>query len=225
MLSIKAIETRYKGYRFRSRLEARWAVFFDALGWTWRYEHEGYEIGWDERRKYLPDFHIRTSSGQSLYVEVKGDPDFFADGKFLDLFDFCGGPPGHGHSAPQTIWAPGPNGWSSNSKNCPLLILGDVPSINWGSVFVPVVAHYKGVVVRWCEMTPAGFIGTASERLFCMMNEGDVQPLCGESPPALKDFQVKVLPTPMAFKEVVNALSSARSARFEHGESGARRHA
>lgn len=29
---MKAIETRYKGYRFRSRLEARWAVFFDALG-------------------------------------------------------------------------------------------------------------------------------------------------------------------------------------------------
>ncbi len=31
MSEIKAIETRYKGYRFRSRLEARWAVFFDAL--------------------------------------------------------------------------------------------------------------------------------------------------------------------------------------------------
>ena len=28
--SIKPIETNYKGYRFRSRLEARWAVFFDA---------------------------------------------------------------------------------------------------------------------------------------------------------------------------------------------------
>ena len=30
MSEIKAIETYYKGYRFRSRLEARWAVFFDA---------------------------------------------------------------------------------------------------------------------------------------------------------------------------------------------------
>lgn len=28
---VKAIDTVYKGYRFRSRLEARWAVFFDAL--------------------------------------------------------------------------------------------------------------------------------------------------------------------------------------------------
>ena len=31
-MKIAAIETKYKGYRFRSRLEARWAVFFDALG-------------------------------------------------------------------------------------------------------------------------------------------------------------------------------------------------
>ncbi len=30
MQSIKAIQTKYRGYHFRSRLEARWAVFFDA---------------------------------------------------------------------------------------------------------------------------------------------------------------------------------------------------
>ncbi|MCB6994492.1 hypothetical protein LI177_13475 [bacterium 210820-DFI.6.37] len=30
MNQLKAIQTEYKGYRFRSRLEARWAVFFDA---------------------------------------------------------------------------------------------------------------------------------------------------------------------------------------------------
>ena len=29
--SIKPIETKYNGYRFRSRLEARWAVFFDMI--------------------------------------------------------------------------------------------------------------------------------------------------------------------------------------------------
>ena len=32
---MKVMETRYKGCRFRSRLEARWAVFFDALGVRW----------------------------------------------------------------------------------------------------------------------------------------------------------------------------------------------
>lgn len=56
---MKAIETRYKGYRFRSRLEARWAVFFDALGIKWEYEPEGYDLG--EAGWYLPDFIDRKS--------------------------------------------------------------------------------------------------------------------------------------------------------------------
>jgi hypothetical protein len=38
---MKAIETLYRGYRFRSRTEARWAVFFDKLGLRWDYEEEG----------------------------------------------------------------------------------------------------------------------------------------------------------------------------------------
>jgi len=54
-MSIKAIETKYKGYRFRSRLEARWAVFFDAIGVEWLYEHEGFDLG-GEDGWYLPDF-------------------------------------------------------------------------------------------------------------------------------------------------------------------------
>ncbi len=39
-----AIETHYAGCRFRSRLEARWAVFFDAIGIEWQYEPQGFEI-------------------------------------------------------------------------------------------------------------------------------------------------------------------------------------
>ena len=52
---IKAIETRYKGYRFRSRLEARWAVFFDALGLEWEYEPEGFDLN---GIYYLPDLKV-----------------------------------------------------------------------------------------------------------------------------------------------------------------------
>ena len=37
---IKTIETEYDGHRFRSRLEARWAVFFNAVGLTYEYEIE-----------------------------------------------------------------------------------------------------------------------------------------------------------------------------------------
>lgn len=62
---IKAIETEYKGYRFRSRLEARWAVFFDSVGIEWQYEVEGYEL--DDLR-YLPDFYLPQAN---MWLEVK----------------------------------------------------------------------------------------------------------------------------------------------------------
>lgn len=67
-MDIKPIETQYKGYRFRSRLEARWAVFFDALGVKWEYEKEGFDLG--EHGWYLPDFWLPE---QETWVEVKAD--------------------------------------------------------------------------------------------------------------------------------------------------------
>lgn len=66
---IKAIETVYNGYRFRSRLEARWAVFFDALGVKYEYEKEGYDLG--EAGWYLPDFWLETVH---MWAEVKPGP-------------------------------------------------------------------------------------------------------------------------------------------------------
>ena len=70
---MKAIQTKYKGYLFRSRLEARWAVFFDACGVDWEYEPEGYDLG--DGIRYLPDFLLHGLEGRvkgDLYVEVKG---------------------------------------------------------------------------------------------------------------------------------------------------------
>lgn len=68
-MTITAIETRYAGCRFRSRLEARWAVFFDHLGLKWEYEPQGYVVN---GKPYLPDF-LLPDLGTS--VEVKGDPE------------------------------------------------------------------------------------------------------------------------------------------------------
>lgn len=62
---IKAIETKYKGYRFRSRLEARWAVFFDYIELKWQYEKEGFDI---DGARYLPDFYFPTLE---IWAEVK----------------------------------------------------------------------------------------------------------------------------------------------------------
>ena len=65
MSDIKPIETVYNGYRFRSRLEARWAVFFDAMGIKYEYEPEGFYI---DGEKYLPDFFLPEINA---FVEIK----------------------------------------------------------------------------------------------------------------------------------------------------------
>lgn len=90
-MTIKAIETRYRGYRFRSRLEARWAVFFDALGIEWQYEPEGFELA--DGTRYLPDFSSTTPTGRTTYYEIKprgvtSDPkgDSYQTARSLDLF-------------------------------------------------------------------------------------------------------------------------------------------
>lgn len=64
-MSLHAIETRYRGYRFRSRLEARWAVFLDAAGIAWEYEAEGFNLN---GTYYLPDFWLPRSKA---FVEIK----------------------------------------------------------------------------------------------------------------------------------------------------------
>lgn len=63
---MKAIETKYKGYRFRSRLEARWAVFLDSFNEPWEYEIEGFELS---SGRYLPDFWLPRLNS---WLEIKG---------------------------------------------------------------------------------------------------------------------------------------------------------
>lgn len=67
---IKAIETQYAGCRFRSRLEARWAVFFDTLGVQWEYEPQGFDL---PSGPYLPDFWLPDYG----WWEVKGTESAF----------------------------------------------------------------------------------------------------------------------------------------------------
>lgn len=65
MSEIKAIETSYNGLLFRSRLEARWAVFFDSAGVKYEYEPDAFMLG---GIGYVPDFYLPE---YELYVEVK----------------------------------------------------------------------------------------------------------------------------------------------------------
>jgi hypothetical protein len=70
-MQIKAIETHYGGFRFRSRLEARWAVFLDACELEYDYEPEGLKVPTESlgTLNYLPDFWLDSSA---QWGEVKG---------------------------------------------------------------------------------------------------------------------------------------------------------
>lgn len=64
---MKAIETSYNGYRFRSRLEARTAVFMDEARIRYIYEPEGFVF--DDGTTYLPDFYLPDND---VFLECKG---------------------------------------------------------------------------------------------------------------------------------------------------------
>ena len=65
--TIKAIQTTYNGIRFRSRTEARWAVFMDTVGISYVYEPEGFVF--EDGTTYSPDFYL---PGQDAFLECKG---------------------------------------------------------------------------------------------------------------------------------------------------------
>lgn len=77
-MTFSALETHYAGCAFRSRLEARWAVFFDVWGVKWRYEPDAFLL--PSGRAYLPDFFLDGIG----YVECKPRKDM-DDGKLTEL--------------------------------------------------------------------------------------------------------------------------------------------
>lgn len=78
MANILPIETLYKGICFRSRLEARWAIFFDEMNIEWEYEPGAFQVPFSGYTlKYFPDFVLKNlkcsmDMQEPLYIEVKG---------------------------------------------------------------------------------------------------------------------------------------------------------
>lgn len=133
MADIKAIETSYNGYRFRSRLEARWAVFFDVAGIKYQYEVQGYKSTqpYEEYKEYyyLPDFYLPELD---VFVEVKPTFDKLMEdsSKIGCMIDFDSTPISKG-----------------------LLVLGDIPYYKKGSGKIPNFLKFscrKGVQGEFC---------------------------------------------------------------------------
>lgn len=214
MSEIKAIETYYKGYRFRSRLEARWAVFFDAAGIKYEYEPEGFEVNLSEEEKimYLPDFYLPDFD---VYAEVKPSKQkLYEDG--------------------------GKISWCIDYNNTPIskgiLILGQIPYwedfsvyphfafFKWnkgvGSYIATIIRDYFGkthflVEYDWDnDGAPILPDVRVNEDLILFSEEIS---LCDI--PFFK-FKISGEDINHASSNICTAFRKARQARFEHGERG-----
>jgi len=199
---IKPIETQYKGYRFRSRLEARWAVFFDELEIKWEYESEGFECRIYENKppiKYLPDFYLPSTE---TWVEVKGSSKALLSdkNKLESILDWE---------------SPIPNIMGSydnklHGKTHGLIILGNIPDAIHGMTLHPIVQHHKGLIWSWClfDKYSIDVFHYDHEVLHYFTRE-----------PEEWNIDFFQIPTKYASVDVTQAYRSARQARFEHGES------
>jgi hypothetical protein len=214
MNQIKAIETTYKGYRFRSRLEARWAVFFDTMRIPWKYESEGYEkeIGYGEEIKtyrYLPDFFLPDRWGTGgTFVEVKGDKQALKKDWWhnAQMHDFGGVLPNFADSI--------------GKSNAGLLLLSEIPEASQHKIyFHPVLQHDKGVVKSYAFFGGDGLSVVQDSPLANLL---DIAPKYGlDSSEDDWEIDTKQVHTTRHYPRVVEAYTAARSARFEHGEKGA----
>lgn len=80
-MNIQPIETHAYGCAFRSRLEARWAVFWTTAKISWTYETEGFET---PHGRYLPDFRVDAGAGP-FWAEVKPVTDARDDPRWADV--------------------------------------------------------------------------------------------------------------------------------------------
>lgn len=116
MNKLQPIQTHYAGHHFRSRLEARWAVFFNTAGITWDYEPEGYAL---PSGRYLPDFWLPE---QNTWLEVKGPWDPRGMMLSAELADATGHP---------CIWAEGPIPKDANQEIIEWIGRDPEGDLNW----------------------------------------------------------------------------------------------
>jgi hypothetical protein len=203
MPDIRPIETLYAGHRFRSRLEARWAVFFDHVGIKWEYEPEGYQTsaGW-----YLPDFRLD-----------RGVPDDRTENDFSTLFaEVKGGPIGEADAAKCAALAV--------ETHSAVLMLGPIPDPRGVGRARQATFHSW-----WHEggcYSIELWVHGASEYTFSPYSKG----LAGVTDGNIEHVRSRFVDTliteyPSAHVSALriqDALTAARSARFEHGETPAR---
>lgn len=210
--AIKAIETFYDGYRFRSRLEARWAVFFNMAKISYQYEPEAFRTAqiYDQNSSaYLPDFYLPK---WDIYAEVKGTDEALRNdsGKIGDAIDF--------HATP--IAEKG------------LLLLGNIP---YNPGFFPlfhVLFWAKGVgrgyalfdmINGEAKLHTTGYRDFEPKGAINLFGIDPCQNNYGEPVPEGTSVNVgylnpDIMPIELDPSAINSCFAIARSARFEHGE-------
>lgn len=194
---MRPIETVFKGYRFKSRLKARWAVFYDALGIPFQYEPETFELPGELR--YTPDFWLPD---HDCWVTMKNaDPTrrdemkarLLSEGTNKNVFIFVGEPwiPEAGDES-GILFAPGTE-YIVNDEPLPVAETGPTDASYW-----------------WCECRHCGALGLEfngrSARLPC---RGETCPEADGN--GDKDYNYDS-------PRLVQAYTKARQARFKRQE-------
>ena len=189
---MKSIETEFDGRLFRSRIEARWAVFFHEAGIRYLYEHEGYVL--PDGKRYLPDFYLPD---MNLFAEIKP----FAPTKLEE------------HKLSGLVESTGIRG--TFLSNIPEPFATTLPE---GEEYLsPIFEMYEGALITdwpyyFCECSTCGGIGFEfdgrSDRMPCKTNNG-----CQRSTHGDKGYNA-------SSKKLVAAYNSARKARFEFLKAG-----
>lgn len=217
---IKAIETEYKGYRFRSRLEARWAVFFDELKLKWEYEPQGFVLS--DGARYLPDFRVKTPQGSNCWYEVKpagvtGDTKFTLFSKLLnpENLEAWEAARDAAAGAPEAVLPE-----SVEGTRCSLLVGDPIEYFGSEGDKGPFVCPRCGLVGHFATGWYEGSFG-------CEMCDWET-PLGGGHPWEIGVAGVLFRPhkgsvvAEQGWEETVIAAGRmARAARFEHGQYGA----
>jgi hypothetical protein len=107
-----SIPTEFNGIRFRSKLEADWAAFFERHRIIYAFEPEGFDL---DGVYYLPDFwlpRLRT------FVEIKGCLDGNDEAKLEALARHCADPHDWEDKRPLLILAEAPVGEEFTNPYC-----------------------------------------------------------------------------------------------------------
>lgn len=237
MTTIAPIETHYNGYRFRSRTEARWAIFLDKMGVAYQYEPQGYLL--EDGTPYLPDFLVYPGTDHAFWLEIKGQfPNKdeiskaakLAAGTAMDTYLYFGEcvQPGGGLSTITTwneYFAPASNvdwqwhdrlGWIANGSEAPAWQIGVQPTAFRfdRKMQTPRSGLWWWIECPHCDRVTLKFNGQVG---WC--------PRFGQfGSDAASDLPVENFQPRFAHEtpRLQAAYAAARSARFEHGETPAR---